>query len=59
MIFTINEYTHPSANFNKLLQKEKLHFVPLIDVGVSINDYIAINKGKSDNVFLKDVRNKN
>jgi hypothetical protein len=46
MIFTINEATHPPAQLNQLLRDEQIHFVPLIDVGVSVNDLPAMNLGK-------------
>jgi len=36
-----------------LLIDESIHFVPLIDVGVSVNDRVAMDSGKELNVFLK------
>ena len=38
----------------KLIQEKGIHYIPLIDVGVSIKDKVAIKKGQDDNVFLKD-----
>lgn len=37
-IFTVNEQTHPSRELNALIKDEQLHFVPLLDVGVSVHD---------------------
>ena len=59
MIFTINENTHPSKELNALIKNEELHFVPLLDVGVSINDGEAMLKGKEMNVFFKNAINSN
>lgn len=59
MIFTVNEQTHPSRELNSLIKDEELHFVPLLDVGVSINDLEAISRGKELNVFFKNPKNQN
>lgn len=36
-----------------------MHFVPLIDVGVSVNDKIAIDAGKELGVFMRSPNNPN
>jgi len=59
MIFTINEGTHPSSAFNQLIKKEGIHFIPLIDVGVSVNDVPAVKMGKDMDVFLRRHDNPN
>lgn len=53
MIFTINELTHPSRKLSQLLVGEQLHFIPLMDVGVSVEDQPAVAMGKKMDVFLK------
>lgn len=57
-IFTVDTYNFAPDKVRKLLIEKNLHFVPLIDVGVSIADSIAMNKGKEMNVYLK-YENKN
>lgn len=44
MIFTVNPSTH--KNLNDIMRKHDVHFVPLLDVGVSIKDSVAMDKGK-------------
>ena len=51
MIFTVNPATH--SGLNDLMKDHRVHFVPLLDVGISINDKIAMNFGKSSQAFLK------
>lgn len=38
------------------MEKKNIHYIPLIDVGVSIKDSIAINHGNSLGIFLKSIR---
>lgn len=45
-IFTIDETAYPSSSLNKLLKDKNLHWIPLIDVGVSLSDKESINLGK-------------
>jgi alpha-glucosidase (family GH31 glycosyl hydrolase) len=59
MIFTINEATHPSKDLNALIKTQDLHFVPLLDVGVSVHDADAMKNGKELNVFFRDPRYNN
>jgi hypothetical protein len=42
-----------------LLKNKNLHWIPLIDVGVSLLDKESINLGTKMDVFLKDVHKKN
>ena len=56
MIFTVNSYTH-GDKLNKMMKEHEIHFVPLLDAGVSINDKNAMDMGKSMDVFFKDPKN--
>lgn len=44
---------YPPEQVRALLVEKNLHYVPLIDVGVSIADQIAMDKGKQMNVYFK------
>jgi hypothetical protein len=44
MIFTVNSFTH--QGLNEMMKRHNVHFVPLIDAGVSIKDSVAMQKGK-------------
>jgi alpha-glucosidase len=57
MIFTINEKTHPSKEMNTFIRDEQLHFVPLLDVGISIGDTVGIKTGENLDIFLKHPKN--
>lgn len=57
MIFTVNPHTHGGGRLNKIMKTHEVHFVPLIDAGVSLKDSNAINMGKELDVFLKQPRN--
>lgn len=37
-IFTIDENAYPSSELKELLKEKNLHWIPLIDVGVSLLD---------------------
>lgn len=37
----------------KLITSKEIHYIPLIDVGVSLEDKLAIGKGKEMNIFIK------
>ncbi len=56
-IFTIDESKYPSSTLKSLLEKKNLHWIPLIDVGVSLLDKESIDEGKKQDVFLKSVHN--
>lgn len=53
MIFTVNSVTH-GQKLNKLIKDHEVHFVPLLDAGVSIHDQNAMDLGKKLDVFFKD-----
>ena len=53
-IFTVDRNAYAPEKVRKLLNSKNLHYIPLIDVGVSTADQVAMNKGKEMNVFLKD-----
>lgn len=38
---------------NRMMKEHEVHFVPLIDAGVSIHDKNAMKMGKDLDVFLK------
>ena len=44
MIFTVNPFTH--QGLNEMMKRHEIHFVPLVDVGVSTKDSVAMQKGK-------------
>ena len=46
MIFTVSESTHGNGRLNKMMKEHEIHFVPLIDAGVSIHDNNAMQMGK-------------
>jgi len=50
MIFTVNAATH--KGLNDMMKNHSVNFVPLIDVGVSTRDSIAMQKGKQLDIFL-------
>ena len=54
-IFTIDENTYPSSDLKKFLVDKNLHWIPLIDVGVSLLDHESIELGKKLDVFLRNV----
>ena len=56
MIFTVNTVTH-GGKINKIIKDHSIHFVPLLDVGVSVNDKNAMEMGKRLDVFFRDYRN--
>lgn len=53
-IFTINEETFPPNELNKLMDDHQMHFVPLIDVAIAVDDDEAAGIGKHLDVFLKE-----
>ena len=44
-IFTVDESSYPPAKMRTLLESKNIHYVPLIDVGVSVLDKVATNAG--------------
>lgn len=58
-IFTLDVRNYPPEKLNSLLTTKRIHYIPLIDAGVSIADQVAINAGNKANVFFKSVRNHN
>ena len=40
-----------------LLQTKRIHYVPLIDAGISVMDDVAMREGKASKVFLKAYKN--
>lgn len=38
------------------MTNKKIHYIPLIDAGVSINDKVAIEAGNKQKVFIKSIR---
>ena len=56
-IFTMNDRTHPSRGMNQFIEDENIHFVPLLDVGISTADKEAVDSGKAMNVFFKKPTN--
>lgn len=53
-IFTINEVAFPPKDLNEMIVKSELHFVPLLDVAIALNDAEAVDLGKQLDVFLKE-----
>ena len=51
-IFTLDQSQYPAEEFKGLLKEKNLHWVPLIDVGVSLNDHVGIDEGKKMDVFF-------
>ena len=41
----------------QLMSDKRIHYIPLIDAGVSIADKIAINEGNNYHVFFKSIQN--
>lgn len=58
-IFTLDVRNYPPEKLNSLLTTKRIHYIPLIDAGVSIADQVAISAGNKANVFFKSVRNPN
>ena len=56
MIFTVNPKTH-GDKLNTMMKEHEIHFIPLLDVGVSIYDERAMSLGKNMDVFLRDPYN--
>ena len=52
-IFTIDEENYPPKQMRSFLNESSLHYIPLIDVGVSLEDNKAVQAGKDMNIFLK------
>ena len=52
-IFTLDETNYPGDKMRSLLSDNDLHYIPLIDVGVCLEDRVAISKGKELDVFIK------
>ena len=44
-IFTNDEINYPPHKLTKLLEDHKLHYIPLIDAGVSLDDRPSITSG--------------
>ena len=57
MIFTVNKNTHGGQKLNRMMRDFDIHFVPLIDAGVSIYDKTAMDMGKKLDVFLRNPKN--
>ena len=55
-IFTLDQSQYPAEEFKGLLKEKNLHWVPLIDVGVSLNDHVGIDEGKKMDVFFNEPR---
>ena len=55
-IFTVDERNYPPSKMKDLMKNKQIHYIPLIDVGVSMEDKVAMSKGIADNVFLKNPR---
>jgi hypothetical protein len=53
-IFTIDEKKFPPKDMNNLINKYELHYVPLLDVAISVNDLHAVKLGMSLNVFFQE-----
>jgi len=56
-IFTVDKHNYPPDQFRSFLTSRRLHYIPLIDAGVSILDQIAIEEGNKKKIFLKSIRN--
>jgi hypothetical protein len=52
-IFTVDELTYPPKDLNNMINDQELHFVPLIDVAIAVDDEEAVKLGTQMNVFLK------
>jgi hypothetical protein len=52
-IFTVDELNYPSKDLNNMINDQELHFVPLIDVAIAVDDVEATILGTQMNVFLK------
>jgi len=42
-----------------LLTKKRIHYIPLIDAGVSVEDKTAMESGNKQGVFMKSLNNAN
>lgn len=56
-IFTVDVNNYPPNEMKTLMKEKRIHYVPLIDVGVAIADQPANIMGRRLDVFLKSVRN--
>ena len=45
-IFTVDYQNYPPEKMRDLITNKKIHYIPLIDAGVSIADRVAIQSGK-------------
>jgi hypothetical protein len=45
-IFTVDYQHYPPEKMRDLMINKKIHYIPLIDAGVSIADRVAIQSGK-------------
>jgi hypothetical protein len=41
-IFTINEETFPPKDLNSMMDKYQVHYVPLLDVAIAVDDKEAV-----------------
>lgn len=55
MIFTVDKNKFPPEAMRNLLIKKRIHYIPLIDAGVSIEDKIAMDLGNKLQVFIKSL----
>lgn len=59
MIFTVSPFTHGGNSLNDMMKKHSVSFVPLMDVGVSTKDTIAMQSGSNLDVYLRNPRKLN
>jgi alpha-glucosidase (family GH31 glycosyl hydrolase) len=52
-IFTVDAVNYPPRKMRELMISKDIHYIPLIDVGVSVQDATAITQGTAQGVFLK------
>lgn len=45
-VFTVDDWNYPPSKMRDLIEKRGIHYVPLIDVGISIADENATAMGK-------------
>lgn len=58
-IFTLDIRNYPPDRLNSLLTSKRIHYIPLIDAGISVADRVAIDAGNNASVFFKSIRNQN
>lgn len=59
MIFTVNPITHGGNSLNNMMKNHQVSFIPLMDVGVSTKDSIAMQVGTDLDIYLRNPKRMN